>query len=109
MIYAPSSRWVMGRKTVYAVNNYIPVTIRRSKEMTYELETSIGTFVIYNRQEARIPEVEILGDDATGTGFWHFGWKDGDQFRLGYESAEAAQDAMDAYVWAVNNDYGWKP
>jgi len=77
--------------------------------MSYALKTSIGTFVIYNRNEDQIPEVEILGDQWTGTGCWHFGWKDGDQFRHGYESAEAAQDACDSYVWAINHDQGWTP
>jgi hypothetical protein len=77
--------------------------------MNYEFAMSIGVFVVYNRNEARIPEVQILGDQWIGDGVWHFGWKDGDQFRFGYKSAEAAIDKMDEYVWAVNHDYGWKP
>jgi hypothetical protein len=77
--------------------------------MSYEVEMSIGTFVIYNRQEDQIHEVEILADNWYGTGYWHFGFKDGRQFCYGYESAEAAEDKMDEYVWAVNHDYGWKP
>ena len=36
--------------------------------MSYELKTSIGTFVIYNRNEDTNPEIGILGDQWTGTG-----------------------------------------
>jgi hypothetical protein len=77
--------------------------------MGYEIETSLGVFVIYNRQDDQIPEIELLGDDFNGTGYWHFGWKGGYQCRYGYQSAEAALDKMDEYAWANCCDQGWKP
>ncbi len=77
--------------------------------MSYEMKSSIGTFVIYNRNEDQIPEVELLGDQWVGTGYWHFGEKDGAQCRVGYQSAEKAEQAMSNWVWCNLEDYGWTP
>jgi len=72
-----------------------------------EFKTLAGHFVVYNRLTDTCPEVDTIGDQATGPGNYHWGFKDGDQFRYGYETFEDAQDAMDSYVWAVVEGYGW--
>jgi len=77
--------------------------------MSYEHKTEIGTFVVYNRNEDQIPEVELLGDKWVGTGCWHFGWKDAAQYCYGYRTMEEAEYAMGQYVWALIEDYGWTP
>jgi hypothetical protein len=77
--------------------------------MSFEYESSIGTFVIYNRKLDNNPEIELLGDNWVGNGFWHFGWKDGDQCRVGYESEADALDSMDRYIWAIVEGMDWKP
>jgi hypothetical protein len=75
--------------------------------MSHELNTELGVFIIYNRNTDSNPEIELLGDEWSGNGFWHFGEKEGAQFRMGYESAEEAQAALENYVWASVEGYGW--
>jgi hypothetical protein len=95
------TRNIMDRKDCHATSE---------QKTSFEVDTSEGIGVIYNRNEAQIPEVELLGDLWRGDGCWHWGWKDGDQCVVGYKSAEDALDSMDNYVWALIHEQGdWRP